>query len=489
MILFVGLAAAQVLAAVHVYLSNAALYDKLLAVERTGYLAVPNHHSMSRLLEFSPAFFGGLFFTVSAGAGISLCSLFAVWMRQYIVRREKIFIVPFLMLWAWCLVMINLRGFEPLATSYFVVVPLVVFSVALKWIPRGCGELNWLAVAAHLLPIIVLALTWTSQLDRYLFTDLRDHLLLTNRLGMHVNDFYYRYTLYPAEVFKSLDQKMLKTCTLKSVTEEDALLLERAMAKQDYVTPEDTGTVDVSFTRANDTILFQRQGKTIFQDTMKAFLSRPQISLRDFSFKTDRHAFFRQFTFLSLVVAFPITLYICLFCLLRFALSRLSFAGSAPFIASALCFLAGMGLLLFFHVSRAEITDVKNVPEALASGRWQERVAALKLIEEERLEMGKYLAYKHSMASPYIPERYWLARAMGVSRQKETYKDLVVLLDDPHPNVVCMACYALGRRGDRTAIGEIMKRFKASTHWYIQWHAYKALRTLGWTQTRSQKKP
>ena len=88
--------------------------------------------------------------------------------------------------------------------------------------------------------------------------------------------------------------------------------------------------------------------------------------------------------------------------------------------------------------------------------------------------------------SPHVSERYWVARALGVSRKPETYRDLVTLLDDHHPNVVSMAFYALGQRGDRRAVREILSRMKISTDWYNQWYAYKALRALGWKQTKSK---
>jgi len=53
-----------------------------------------------------------------------------------------------------------------------------------------------------------------------------------------------------------------------------------------------------------------------------------------------------------------------------------------------------------------------------------------------------------------------------------------------HANVVSMAFYALGQRGDRQAIKEILTRIETSKHWYNQWYAYRALRRLGWKQSR-----
>jgi len=73
---------------------------------------------------------------------------------------------------------------------------------------------------------------------------------------------------------------------------------------------------------------------------------------------------------------------------------------------------------------------------------------------------------------------------LGVSREPETFKDLLAFLDDPHPNVVSMAFYALGQRGNRRVVNELIKRIATSDDWYNQWYAYKALRSLRWKQTK-----
>jgi len=130
--------------------------------------------------------------------------------------------------------------------------------------------------------------------------------------------------------------------------------------------------------------------------------------------------------------------------------------------------------------------EVEDLAKALESERWQGRVAALKIIQQKGMEVSDFQAYQGMRPSPHIPERYWFVRALGVSRQSETYEDLLTFLDDPHPNVVCMAFYALGRRGDKRAVSEITKRIETSDHWYNQWYAYKALRALGWRQWKSK---
>ena len=142
--LLLGLFIAQVLATVQVYLSNAELFRTLSAIKEAGYLVVPNERIMSRLHEFGPAFFGGLFFTLSVGAGLSLLSLSAAWLWDRLLIRNRFFLMLFLLLWIGGLLVVNLSGFCPVVTLYFVVIPLAVFVATLRWMPEQAKHRAWL---------------------------------------------------------------------------------------------------------------------------------------------------------------------------------------------------------------------------------------------------------------------------------------------------------------------------------------------------------
>ncbi len=116
---------------------------------------------------------------------------------------------------------------------------------------------------------------------------------------------------------------------------------------------------------------------------------------------------------------------------------------------------------------------------------WQRHVAALRYIEENALEIRGFPAYKEMMKSPHIQVRYWLARALAAGRDKGSFKDLLFLLHDPHPNVVCQALYALGQRGDATIIPAVIQTIKTSDSWYVQRYGYNTIRKLGWQQPAS----
>lgn len=486
-VLLLGLFATQVLATIQVYLSNAHLYRALIAIRDAGYLTIPNQRMIHNLGEFGPAFFGGLFFTFSVGAGVSLLSLAAAWIWDRLVSRKKLFLVLLLLSWIGCVVAVNRQGLCPVATSYFLLIPPLVFAATSRWMPPKAGQGVWLYRMVVFSPALVLALLWIPQIDTHLFVEFRDNLLLSNPLGTKINDFYYAYTLYPAEVFKSLDQKILKTCDLQGIQEGSTVQsMERELLNHDFLPVRAEVAVDLKIAEEANTLVFERRRRTILRSTVEDFLANPEAVLGEFSSKTDRYAFFRRFTFFSLLIGFPVSLYLLLYGLFRLVSGFFLDVRASSVVASTLCFLTGITVLVFFYQTRVRTTELRDVAEALKSERWRDRVAALKIIEHRGMEVADFQVYQSMLKSPHIPERYWLVRALGVSRQSETYNDLLASLDDPHPNVVSMAFYALGQRGDSRAVKEILRRIETSDDWYNQWYAYKALRILGWKQTRSK---
>ena len=485
--LLLGLLVAQVIAAIQVYLSNLDLYRSLSAIQAAGYLTIPNQGTMTSLQDFAPAFLGGLFFTFSVGAGLSLLSLAAAWLWNRVFSRNRFVLIVLLLLWVGSLVVLNNRGFSFGATCYFFAIPPVVFLATLRWMVPPSGQRVWVRGMVHTIPVVVLALLWTSQIDSRFFVDFRDFLLLSNPVGTKINNFYYDYTLFPAEVFKSPDQKILKTCSLQNLDNGPLLArLERELLNYDYLEVATDDAVDLKVVQDGAMLVFKNGGRTILQTTPVDFFSNPGVALQEFSVKIDKQGLFRLLTFYSLLVGLPLTLYVILHTLVRLLCCFFLPVRTSSLIASILCLIVGLSILIPFQYMRGTDIDLKDVPQALASESWQERVAALRIIEQEGLEISGFQPYPRLLASPHIAERYWLVRGLAVSRRPETYRDLLAFLDDPHANVVSMGFYSLGRRGDRRGVSEILTRIKTSDHWYNQWYGYKALRALGWKQKKSK---
>jgi hypothetical protein len=472
-------------ATVQVYLSNIALYNSLLTIKDAGYLTVPFGPVMSGLRDIGPAFFGGLFFTFSIGAGISLFTLALTWIWKRIFYSNKYIFYSYSLLWLICLLAVNITGFKLFLTLIILIVPPAVFVVVSKSIDYSSRQDRLSNDMIHILPVLVLALLLGWQIDDRMFTDFRDIYLLSNPIGARINNFYYKYTLYPAEVFKSLGQKMLKTGAIKSGANNTDMVLEGVLLNYDYIPLKGDVNADLNIVANEDDLILENRGKTVMQIPAKAFLSEPDKVIRQFEKQSDSNSLLRQLTFISLLFGFPLAVYVSMHGLTGILAGFFFNAKSAFIIASMFCFAICIILLFAFQSYRGRGVSAQSLSEALNLQSWQVRVGALKTIDEKGLEISQFKAYPALLKSTHIAERYWIVKTIGNSRNPATFNDLLKFLNDPHPNVVTMALYAIGKRGNLDMTDEIMQIITTTDNWYIQWYAYKTLRSIGWRQTKS----
>jgi len=482
--LLLGMGLAQVIATLQVHASNLRLFQQMAAVAAAGFLPVPNPQVMPGLLRLETAFWGGLLFTLSVGAGLAFLSVAAaaLWAGRAAQPRWAVAVPAVLQ--AGLLVVMNSRGFDPWVSLYFIIIPPAVFWMTRRFIRRAAHPPDGWFWVWRALPLAVLALGWATQYDRGLFIDLRDHLLMSNAAGQRVSSFYYRYTLYPAEVFKSLDQRQVKTVAW-SDTDSRLADVRRELIRNDYLPVDARIDADLGLRVEGDHMVFTRRGPTVLETTTSRFFSDPRGVLREISTRTDRWSPFRAFTFYGVLLAFPIGLYVLLFAGLRLAFGIVAGERRANVLCAAACLLIGLAILAHFHFSRHSPPGPDEQATALSSPVWQARVSALKEIRERKLDVCTYPGYTDLLRSPYPQERYWLAQALATSPSPEASTGLTRLLDDSHINVRTQALEALAQRKDRTAAGQILGHLKTSQDWYDQLYAYRALRALGWNQALS----
>ena len=486
-ILFFGLVIAQVIATIQVYLSNIELHRTVSALHEVGYLTVPNLMVMNRLLDFGPAFWGGLFFTCSIGAGMSLAGMAAGWFWSCLCGRNKFVLFIFLSVWGGLLLISNIHGLALYPTLYCALIAPILFLLTAEWAThstiRTLGRTGWL----HIIPIPLLALLWFSQFDADLFVDLRDNLLLTNSLGKKFNQFYYRYTLYPAESFKSLDQKLIRTYRLGDIS-NPALKqkLTNRLLVNDYLPLPGRLRADVAISlKGNNFVFHNNNDRMLLKQSVQQFLAQPQKAFQKYSEAQDRNGAFRQFTYLSLLIGFPVMIYIFLHFMIYYLTALFLGQKSSALIASLLCLMIGVLVLVYFQSNRSSKIQLKDIDAALNSKTLSVRIAAIKLIRQNKLDIAGYRSYPELLQSSHPQERYWLAVAMAVSRSQKTFNDLLDFLDDKNINVRTMAFQSLGIRHNRQAIEPILEKMRTSPDWYAQFYAYRALRSLGWKQKKS----
>ena len=481
-----GLFTAQVLATVQVFISNRALYEKMSWIAEAGYLTVPNQKILPTLNMLPPAFNGGLFFTLSIGVGISLVSLACAWIYKYPCRLKKGCLVVLLGLWAVGIAALNRHGFVLMPTLHLLFVPVVVVLLFLTLSPTDPEPGSRLILLLHFLAISMLALLWSTQMNADLYLNIRDNLLLSNAPGIRFNDFYYHYTLYPAEAFRNLSQKLIKTYHLRP-TENDRVRqrLKQKLAGHDYLLISQKGKADVEISLEKDRIRLCGSRGVVLETDSEEFFKHTRHILQDLSQKNDAYIHFRAATSLSLLLGFPLLLYwVCSGLLTRgFSL----FLGRRPSVCAgiAACCLTGVFLLFLMPGENEKEFAPDRLPRMLASDNWKDTVRALKHITEKHIDLHQFNLTQNLSRHPSIPVRYWLARCLGGGRHPDDEACLITLMQDPQPNVACQAFYSIGKRKFRDTTARLLASIKRSDHWYVQLYIYNALRKLGWKQSVS----
>ncbi|MBU4318639.1 MAG: HEAT repeat domain-containing protein [Proteobacteria bacterium] len=482
-VLVLGLILSQAMATLHVYFSNLDLFDKSSQIMAAGYVSIPNAKTVHLLEQFSPAFFGGIFFTLTVGSFLSLAAFSYAWIWCRFCFRKNGYLIPGLVLWAACLWLVNSHGIQMMTSAYFLVLPPGVFFATVHRMEKNPQRFNPRHLAIHVVPLILLAALGFHQVDKGLFIHFRDHVLLSNPVGIAVNDFYYRYTLYPAETFKPFDQKLIRTCTFPTMAYAVyGRKLENVLVRHDCL-PVAGKRADVSLSARKNDLILRFQGKEVVKADRRSFLIDPSKTLKDYSRKTDAFGFFRAFTFFSLLIGLPITVYIFVYGFIHYVFSRLMGRHVASILASGFCLAAGIAILVMLQGGRIGVEE-KDVAGLLLSDDQVERTLAIRRVIELKQDILTFPISEAHMESPFIPERYWLAVALGQSRNRKARDYLSRLAEDPQVNVRCKAFEALGKTKNKVFIPLIFDKLAKSGHVYEQLYAYKALRDLGWIQSK-----
>lgn len=484
-----GLLISQILFTIFVYQSNISLLKSLEVISDAGYVAVPNAHVMSGLGAFLPAFCGGLFFTLTAGAGLTLGTFILIYIWHFIFARRPEILFVIVILWEFGIYKASQTSSPHILTAAFLLVPGLVFILTIKWALRQKRDSGWKSMAMHLVVILVIGAAWLPNVNGNVFVNIRDQLLLSNPIGQTINSFYYRYTLYPAETFKSLNQKQLKTARIRMDNPQLFSRLEETLRRLDYLPVDKDIRVDLTVKRDGNKLMFYHLSQHVLQVKYSRFFSSPESTLKEFSSQTDRMQFLRKATFFSLITASPLLLYLLIYTLVSTGLVIIRHPIKRTLAAAALCVIIAMATAAPLYQFQYETSSPQN-PQAtgslLQSENWRPRVRALKIIDGNDTGIAAHeTAIVKSAKSPPVAERYWAAKVMDNSDSERTYQVLSQMLNDPHPNVTCMALYSLSNRDDQRAIAKIKRVLRTSGHWYIQWYAYNALKELGWIQPES----
>jgi len=482
-IILAGLSVSQILGTVHVLLSNRTIFQATADLLGRGLLTVPNALVLPSLREMGPALFGGLFFTFTLGAGVTTLTLLLVQAVRSFPGASRSFLFGSLLLFmAFCLLLVNRNGFNPVGSSYFIILPLMTAELARRFLPGKDQGVSPRSIAVPTL-FFLLSLPFLVQATGPdFFHQVRDRGLLPHPWGLAVSDFYYRYTLYAAEAVKSFQQKLIRTCRIEGSLEGDkAVFLKKALNREDIFTVT-SRAADLVLEEKGDSLSLGTPGGPVLQEDFRMILSGTPGIIERFSARTDRWDFFRKGTFYAMILFYPAALFVFTYTLIsRFLPSRAE-SRRGPLFASGLSFLLLVGGVFLLSPGRDIPASRPDLPAMLRSDTPGEQSRALRTIYFNGPDVSSFPRYEDLADSPSLSVRYWFARCLEKSRSDRATALLLHLLEDGRITVAITAIESLAGRGDRGVIPEIRKRLILSEDWYVQWYAYRALRKLGWCQ-------
>jgi len=336
---------------------------------------------------------------------------------------------------------------------------LALLTVGALWL-QGFGAVSptrALALRASLLVWFLAALVPWATAPEGPFTRLRDQWLLPTPVGSLVNDFYYRWTLYPAEALKPLAARSQPTV---QVTPEVPRPLRDAFCAQ----AREIGPLCVDTPEAADLAAVpEGEGPALALGAARIPWPRARASQRgawrDFSEATDSRSALRHATRTALFFGCPLAL--C------WAFSSLAASAGGLF---------GLGRrgLLAAHVVAA-LLAASLFSAGLAEPSLEAERAALTDPSPDPAAIRRYAASDDPVA------RFYAVRAAGRAGREQ--QDLLVdALSDPVINVRYAAAEALGLTGGDRAVEALREVLGSPEAWYVKERAYSGLWRLGWRQ-------
>jgi len=372
---------AELISSLEIYLSNHQLAKTVEILTQEGYSVVPYGKALLLLSGIFPALAGALFFTCTSGVVVTTSAIILFILCDHFFHNARYRMVIFCTPWILINALLFRAGENPGTIAYLLLIPftvlLILETVKKKPSPYPSSPdspspspspspLNWKAL---LIAIISMALTislFYFRCDRGVFLRARDYLLLTNRPGVVLNNFYYNCTLYAAEAIKTPLQKQVKTCWidpqissapkirtimarygwLNIEKQEKASLLILTNNSQLNSAPSHNAQLFNSSPFSSEALRLDSSSKTIvFKETTKKRLPwRKSVNfqagleiekqiffknsfhiLKHFSKMADDHSVMRMLCFTALVGVLPVLLYLTLFLLLGYCVNTIFF--------------------------------------------------------------------------------------------------------------------------------------------------------------------
>lgn len=421
--------------------STALLLEKNRALLQAGLVALPGAGHLQVMEGAGPALAGGLFFALSLGIGGGALS----WLTGLVLGRlpshvAALFAAPLFIPSVYSLV----KG-APLPAAYMALAAITGLWFGLKASGKifACRR-ETLATLAVFFILAAGFSTWRfSGLSP--FVKIRDSALMGSLTLRPVSDFYYRWTLYPAEAIKPLDSATIPIVKA-DVPEKDAFCAQ-AWDMGFFCAPPGMKVYDLEASARDGFIQLTYKGRSAKWRPGDTRFNRDE--LKTLTDSTDTARPLRRATFISLMYGLPMAAIILLTLLISESTTTAKVRLS-------------MALALALGIAWAGLPDDASLKHAqMAAGKGYASLAS------------------GMLASSDPVERFYGAFA-AASDPSSNESKLIEALDDPVLNVRYQAATALGGATSARARERLLQMLSSGDEWYVKFRAYNALLKMGW---------
>jgi hypothetical protein len=495
--LLIGFIAGEIMGWVLVAQSNKILLAEQQWLVENGYIAVPGINLASELESWKTHLAGGLFFGLSIGLCYAfIWSLFIWGLHPW--PKIRISISVFLLgLFFIFYIFTQGKALNVFFGLFLIIVPfllMLIFSIFGFHKKVESGLMQAMPYMAGFLgTIIIVSFLIGPSLTGRDFVRIRDGLFGRIKWGRRVSDFYYHYTLYPARVIKTFDQRLQRFLRIDAnvFAEKEFKQLKRVFTWRDIFIGEDvpSNTMIKKDKETGKMLIICSNPSFSIETSLEDFFKDPKNILKEYNMRTDSAAFLRRAVRWSLFHIWPLMGIFLIYFFLIF-ICNLFFKRPSSTRDALLAFFSILVLIMSFRylmMPKKISLDTESLLNTIKGNNTGNKITAImalwERIEKDKKKAGHFSEHFIKMLDDPDPIiRKWGIDFLAYADEKKAINILIRLLKDPDANVAYHAARSLGKFRAREAREPLLKILAGEGEWYLKTTAYIALRETGWSQ-------
>ncbi|MFH1152623.1 MAG: HEAT repeat domain-containing protein [Pseudomonadota bacterium] len=477
-----GLGVSWAISSLLVYLANQRLYQTITSLAAQGHVTVPSGPPLASLTCLSSALAGSCFFVVTAGLLVTILALTAAIVTRTLVKTKTGFWTSQAIIWLCITVSLNWDQISIITLPFTLIIPGCTLTV-LVWTTRKASLSEHVGLRSRPLVIFLITLIVAGTgigitARKSIFLNTRDYVFFSSRAGTALTFLYYTYSPYAADVISPLISKQIKPCCMHPELAGNRNLVQ-TLFRYGWLVSSCAGTRDRDLSLApagNGQISLSLGEKTVATMPLNEFLKTPLPFLEQVSRASDTLGPLRFLCLAGLIVGIPAAIIALFFFPLHCFFENFVSETVSGLLALTITTLTIVSIVVYLQPPMP-VSNQDSLGKLLASDNVQDRINALRVLPKVSRRLLTLDDTVKKLAAGSVPERFWLASALGRAQDPAFVSQLTDMTRDPSINVQYSALRALSLLPCNLVLKSLYQDvIKNNPSWYVQQNAYNAYR-------------